>query len=363
MLSRAASELVSAQALEWATGHPVLTRFSGRAEHIELCGQGGLCSLLLVAPATANTVGKIALGLDDTPVTTLATTALGTGLPVLVAPGMHEPMLDNPFVQENLGRLELAGVRLIQPHVTEGKAKMASAEVILESVLQALRPPSLKGRRVLLTAGPTREPLDAVRVLTNPSSGRMGAELAREARLRGAEVTLVYGPASHPAPHGVAVISVSSSAEMAEAVQQQLQSERYHAFLGVAAVADYTPASPYAGKRPTSEGSITLELVPTPKILDQVRDWHSELLVVGFKAETEPERLLPAARERLQRARADVIVANLVGPGGLGFETADNEAWLVEPTSERHLPRQNKSLLASAIWDRLEELPWLSSAS
>lgn len=363
VLSRAAAELVAQPALEWATGHPVLTRFTGRAEHIELCGHGGVCSLLLIAPATANTVGKIALGLDDTPVTTLATTALGAGLPVLVAPGMHEPMLDSPFVQENLGRLERAGVRLIQPHVTEGKAKMASGEVILESVLQALRPPSLRGRRVLLTAGPTREPLDAVRVLTNPSSGRMGAELAREARLRGAEVTLVYGPASHPAPHGVTVLRVSTSAEMAEAVYLQLQSQRYHAFLAVAAVADYTPASPFAGKRPTSEGSMTIELVPTAKILDQVRDWQSDLLVVGFKAEAEPERLLPSARERLQSARADVIVANLVGRGGLGFETPDNEAWLVEPAGERHLPRQSKALLACAIWDRLEELPWPSSAS
>ncbi|GMU56259.1 MAG: phosphopantothenoylcysteine decarboxylase [Candidatus Xenobia bacterium] len=363
VLSQAASELVSAQALEWATGHPVLTRFSGRAEHIELCGQGGLCSLLLVAPATANSLGKIALGLDDTPVTTLATTAVGAGLPVLVAPGMHEPMLDNPFVQENLGRLERAGVRIIHPHVTEGKAKMASAEVILDSVLRALRPQSLKGRRVLLTAGPTREALDAVRVLTNPSSGRMGAELAREARLRGAEVTMVYGPASHPPPNGVRVLSVSSSAEMAEAVRQQLQKERYHAFLGVAAVSDYAPASPYAGKRPTSEGSITVELVPTPKILDQVRNWQSELLVVGFKAETEPEKLLPAARERLKQARADLIVANLVGHQGLGFETPDNEVWLVEPTAEQHLPRQSKTLLAAAIWDRLEELPWPSSAS
>lgn len=363
VLSTAASELVSAQALEWATGHPVLTRFSGRAEHIELCGLGGLCCLLLVAPATANTVGKIAHGLDDTPVTTLATTALGAGLPVLVAPGMHEPMLDNPFVQENLGRLERAGVRLIHPHVNEGKAKMASAEVILQAVLQALTPPTLKGRRILMTAGPTREAIDAVRVLTNPSSGRMGAELAREARMRGAEVTLIYGPASHPPPSDVTVLSVTSSAEMAEAVRQQLQNERYQAFLGVAAVADYTPAWPFSGKRPTSEGALTLELVPTPKILDQVRDWQTDLLVVGFKAEAERERLLPAARERLKKARADLIVANLVGHGGVGFESPDNEAWLVEPAGERHLPRQSKAHLAAVIWDRLEELPWPSSAS
>lgn len=358
VLSGAACELVSAQALEWATGNPVVTRFTGRAEHIELCQ---LCSLLLVAPCTANTAGKIALGLDDTPVTTLATTALGAGLPVLLAPGMHEPMLRNPFVQENLQRLERAGVRLIEPLVTESKAKMAPHELILEAVLGALQPPSLKGKRILLTAGPTREPLDAVRVLTNPSSGRMGVELAREAGLRGAEVTLVYGPAPTPPPAGVKLVRVQTAAEMARAVQEELRNQRYDAFVGVAAVADYAPSQVYDGKRPTADGSITVELVPTPKILDQVRGWQPDLLVVGFKAESDRDRLLPAARARLDRV--DAMIANLVGHGGLGFESDQNEVWLVREGSEIHLPRQPKARLAEAIWNHLEVLPWPSSAS
>lgn len=360
VLSSAAAELVSIQALEWATGNPVITRLTGRAEHIELCGKEGLCSLLLVAPCTANTAGKIALGLDDTPITTLATTAVGSRLPVLVAPGMHEPMLDNPFVQFNLKRLESAGIGLIAPMVTEGKAKMAANELILDAVLCALRPQTLVGKRVLLTAGPTREPLDDVRVLTNPSSGRMGVELAREARRRGAEVTLVYGPGT-AAPPPVNVVPVMTAREMADAVREELEGGRYDVFLGVAAVADYTPAEVYDGKRPTSEGNLTLELVPTPKILDTVRSLQSDLLVVGFKAESQLDRLLPAARARL--AHADLIVANQVGHGGLGFETADNEVWLVSATGETHLARQDKGRLAAAIWDHLEEMPWPSSAS
>ncbi len=357
VLSQAAAELVSPVALEWATGNPVLTRFSGRAEHIELCGVGGSCDLLLVAPCTANTAGKIALGLDDTPVTTLATVALGSKLPVLVAPGMHEPMLDNPFVQFNLKRLASGGVKIVAPLVAEGKAKMASHELILEAVVRALQPQTLLGKRVLMTAGPTREPLDDVRVLTNPSSGRMGVELAREAQRRGADVTLVYGPGT-AAPPPVNVVPVMTAREMADAVREELENGPYDAFLGVAAVADYTPAQVYDGKRPTAEGNLTLELVPTPKILDTV---PRTMLVVGFKAESQPDKLLPAARQRLEHA--DVIVANLVGHGGLGFETSDNEVWLVSRTGEKHLERSDKGSLAAKIWDHLEGLTWPSSAS
>ncbi|MEW6284118.1 MAG: bifunctional phosphopantothenoylcysteine decarboxylase/phosphopantothenate--cysteine ligase CoaBC, partial [Candidatus Eremiobacterota bacterium] len=188
VLTPAACELIAPAALDWATGNAPVVRLTGRAEHLELCGREGICKLLLVAPATANTLGKMALGLDDTPLTTVATTALGAGIPVMVAPGMHEPMYHHPAVRDNLARLERIGVQVVPPLLEEGKAKMASPECILEAVLARLGSRRLRGRRVLLTAGPTREPLDAVRVITNPSSGRMGVELAREASLRGAEV-------------------------------------------------------------------------------------------------------------------------------------------------------------------------------
>ncbi|MCA9794956.1 MAG: bifunctional phosphopantothenoylcysteine decarboxylase/phosphopantothenate--cysteine ligase CoaBC, partial [Candidatus Eremiobacteraeota bacterium] len=222
VMSPSARELVSPTALHWATGNPVTTGLTGACEHLKLVGERGSCHAFLVAPATANTIGKMALGIDDSPLTTVAVTALGRGLPSLVAPGMHACMLDHPAVKANLARLEEMGVRVIAPERLEAKAKMASAEVILAEVGRMLGPASLAGKRVLMTGGPTREPLDPARYLTNPSSGRMACSLAAEAYRRGAEVHLVYGPGQTAPPPGIKVEKVERTAEMLEAVERAL---------------------------------------------------------------------------------------------------------------------------------------------
>jgi phosphopantothenoylcysteine decarboxylase/phosphopantothenate--cysteine ligase len=354
VMSPAACGILSPAALEWATGNPVLTRITGRVEHLELCGEQGKCSLYLVAPATANTLGQMATAQDSTPVTTVATTALGRGLPVLVAPGMHAPMYGHPGVQENLRRLESFGVVVIPPRLEEGKAKMAPAQDILEAVLRALGPRDLEGRRVLMTAGPTREPLDPVRFLTNPSSGRMGAELAREAWRRGAEVTVIYGPGQVEMPSSARVVRVQTAEEMGRAVEEELRRQSWDVFVAAAAVADYRPARPAASKIPTAEGERLVSLLPTPKILDRVRDLAPSCYIVGFKAETgqDARALCQAARRKLAEARADLVAANLVGCPGSGFESPTNEMWLVGPEGEPlHLERASKALQARRLWD------------
>ncbi|MBI3924976.1 MAG: bifunctional phosphopantothenoylcysteine decarboxylase/phosphopantothenate--cysteine ligase CoaBC [Armatimonadetes bacterium] len=358
VLSREAARLVTPEALEWATGNPVLVALSGRVEHLQLCGESGVCAGLVVAPATANTIAKIALAIDDTPVTTLATTAIGSGVPVLVAPGMHACMYAHPGVQANLRRLEELGVVTVEPRVEEGKAKMAEPGEIVRAMLRLLGPGDLKDQRVLLTAGPTREPLDSARFLTNPSSGRTGTELAREALRRGAEVTLIYGPGTAVPPAGAKVVRVTTAQEMARAVETELGAGSYSFFVGAAAVADFRPSQAHQGKIATREGAIELTLVPTPKILDQVRTQAPDIFSVGFKAEAGVDRegLLSRARARLHEARADLVLANHVGLPDRGFETEDNELFLVGPDGlVEHFPLQSKASLAPLVWDRLIE--------
>lgn len=357
VLNRAARTLVTPAALEWATGNPVITRLTGRVEHLELLGEEGSCDLLVVAPATANTVGKIALALDDTPVTTCATTAIGSGRPVLLAPAMHACMHHHPGVQTHLRRLEELGVGLIQPKLAEGKAKMADEHAILQAVLRGLRPLSLAGQRVLMTAGPTREFLDPARCLTNPSSGKMGCELAREALARGAQVTIVYGPGTVEPPARARVLRVVSAAEMAAAVEDELSSEGYDVFIASAAVADYTVEQIAPTKIPTAQGALDLRLVPTAKILDMARDLSPSIYLVGFKAEggRSQQELVTLALTRLARARADMVLANAVGVPGRGFETDTNELWAVTANGSKQLALASKADLARSVWDEIEK--------
>ncbi len=356
VLNRAARTLVTPAALEWATGNPVITRLSGRVEHLELLGEEGSCDLFLVAPATANTLGKIALALDDTPVTTCATTAIGAGRPVLLAPAMHACMHQHPGVQAHLRRLEELGVGLVEPKLAEGKAKMADEHALLQAVLRRLRPLSLAGQRVLLTAGPTREFLDPARCLTNPSSGRMGCELAREALIRGAQVTLVYGPGTVEPPARARVLRVVSAAEMAAAVEDELSSEQYDVFIASAAVADYTAEQRASTKIPTAQGALELRLVPTAKILDTARDLAPSIFLVGFKAEggRSQQELVTLALTRLARARADLVLANAVGVPGRGFESDTNELWAVTADGSKPLGLASKADLARSVWDEIE---------
>jgi phosphopantothenoylcysteine decarboxylase/phosphopantothenate--cysteine ligase len=352
VMSRAARRIVSADTLRWCSGNPVVTRISGWVEHLYLAGEWkGAADLVLVAPATANTVGKIASGIDDTVVTTVATTAIGAGRPVVLAPGMHACMARHPAFVDNLERLREWGVTVVEPRVAEGKAKMAPIDAILDAVVSRLGKRDLEGRRVLITAGPTIEHLDPVRVVTNLSSGKMGVALAQAALDRGARVTLVYGPGSASPPTAAEVIRVRTTAEMDRAVQSRLDGCDYAIFS--AAPCDFAAAAPADAKVPTREGAWTVELVPTPKIIERARAAAPHAVIVGFKAETcaSDEELLARAREAMRRSGADFTVANQVGHGR-GFLADENEVWIVgRPGEATHVPRTRKRAVADRILD------------
>jgi phosphopantothenoylcysteine decarboxylase/phosphopantothenate--cysteine ligase len=302
----AAESIIHPWALEYATENPVVTEITGSVEHVELCGREGWADVFLIAPATANTVGKMAAAVDDTPVTTTATTALGADVPVVVVPAMHEPMYDHPGVLDALNRLESWGVGFVDPRIEEGKAKIASEEDIVTEVARASTDHSLAGEHVVVTGGATTESIDPIRTLSNRASGRTGRAVARACHARGAEVTLVH---DGPDYQWATVEQVESAAEMLAAVEAAAGDA--DALVSAAAISDYTIEQSPEKIRSGQDG-LTLELEPTPKLIDTVREAHPDLPIVGFKAETDGEEadIVEKARELQNRAGLAFVVAN-----------------------------------------------------
>jgi phosphopantothenoylcysteine decarboxylase/phosphopantothenate--cysteine ligase len=310
VMTESAQGIVHPWAVEFATDEPVVTEITGDVEHVELCGREGWADVLLLAPATANSVGKIAAAIDDTPVTTCATTALGTEMPVVIALAMHEPMYDHPGVVEAISRVESWGVSFVPPRVEEGKAKIATADAICLAAARAAGDRPLEGKHLVVTSGATVESIDPIRVLTNRASGRTGRAIARACYVRGAAVTLVQGGLESESEHlsYATTKPVESAAEMFDAVEAS--AEDADALLSAAAIADYTTDA--ASEKIRSGGELTLDLTPTPKLLDEIRERYPDLPIVGFKAETagDEEAMVERARDLLERVALNFVVAN-----------------------------------------------------
>jgi len=349
VMSSAAEQIVHPYALEYASSNPVIREITGKVEHVQFCGVGGAADLLLVAPATANTIGKMACGIDDTAVTTFATTALGSGKPVAVVPAMHEAMYRHPAVLKNLERLREMGVMLIDPRLEEGKAKIRDNAAIVWEVERLLGPGDLAGKRIVITSGSNAEAIDPIRILTNRASGKTGLALALEARRRGAEVVLVHRFIQEIP---VRQVYAESAVEMLDAVLAEVE-KGCHALISAAAVADYTLDR--QAEKIKSGQDLTLHLIPTPKIIKKVREAYPDLKIVGFKAETGlgDEELIRRAEESMQSAHLDLVVANDVPRGGMGTE--DNRVIIIDRQGQRREAAGKKSLIAKAIIDALVE--------
>lgn len=306
VLSKSATAIVHPNALQFATGHEVDTQLDGSMRYLEMCGKGGKADLLLIAPCTSNTLGKIANGIDDTTVTTYAVNALGSGIPILIAPAAHETMIDNPAVQENVRKLRGLGVEFVEPRREESKAKLADLDEIVVRVIRRLGPRDLAGKKVLVIAGSTVEPIDDIRIVSNRSSGETGVELARSAFEHGADVELWMGRHEVAVPAWLPTKSFDTTADLAGMVDQA------HADVCVvpAAISDFSPKK-RKGKIPSREGALTLDLQPTPKVLAALRKATKGVLV-GFKAEAgvTAAELKTKAMALLKEADLDLVVAN-----------------------------------------------------
>ena len=309
VLSKSATAIVHPNALQFATGHAVDTELDGSMRYLEMCGAGGKASLLLIAPATSNTIGKIANGIDDTTVTTYAVNALGSGMPILIAPAAHDTMMDNPAVQENVRRLRGLGVEFVEPRREESKAKLAELDEIVAHVVRQIGPRDLAGQRVLVIAGSTVEPIDDIRVVSNRSSGATGVELARSAFEHGADVELWLGRHEVPVPGWIPSKAFGTTADLAGMVA----AAHADVCLVPAAISDFSPRK-RKGKIPSREGALTLDLEPTPKVLASLRKIMKGTLV-GFKAEAgvTAAELKAKAMGLQKEAGLDFVVANDVG--------------------------------------------------
>ena len=361
-LTRNAAHFVAPLALQTVSGQAVRTELfdreqEGAIDHIALADWA---DLVVVAPATADSLAKLSHGLADDLVSTLL---LATRAPVLVAPAMNVNMWRHPATQANVERLRERGVRFVGPEVGflacgwEGEGRMAEPSAIADEAMRALGPHTLAGEVVMVTAGGTREPLDPVRALTNRSSGKMGYAIAAEAARRGAEVVLVSGPGSLAVPPGVRRVEVETALEMRDAVLAELP--RCTVFVAAAAVADFRPAARAERKikkESLGEGAgLVLELVANPDILAEVGATKGSRTLIGFAAESQD--LIASARRKLERKHCDLIVANDVTRAGAGFDADTNAVSFVWPGGEvEELPLLPKAEVAERLLDRVEKL-------
>ena len=358
IMTQSAMEFVQPLSFQVLSGQPVCTHLfdldtESRIGHIQVATEA---EVAVIAPATANIIGKLAHGIADDYLTTalLACTA-----PKIICPAMNVNMYESQVVQENLAKLRGWGFHQVGPESgdlacgVQGLGRLAPVDEIFERIRQVLTSQSLQGKKVLVTAGPTREFLDPVRHLTNPSSGKMGYALARAAKWRGAEVTLVSGPSSLTPPQGVSLIRVTTAQEMYAAVTKQFT--QMDAVVMAAAVSDYRPKKRAEEKIKKNKASESLDLEKTEDILLRLGELKEGQILVGFAAETED--LLENAKVKLSQKNLDFIVANDLTAANAGFGSDTNEVTILWPGGEvESLPSKSKEVIAMEIWDRVERL-------
>ncbi len=358
IMTKGAAEFVTPLTLQTLSRNPVHTdlfSLTQEAEvgHISLADRA---DLFVIAPATANLIGKIANGIADD---LLTTTIMATKVPVLLAPAMNCNMYENPIVQENMNKLKGYGYNFIDSETGElacgyeGKGRMAEPGDILERIEVILSPKDLKGERIVVTAGPTYEAIDPVRFIGNRSSGKMGYALAKMAVRRGAEVTLISGPSSLLPPRGTRFISVESAEEMRKAVSVKLKDATI--VIMAAAVADYRPNKAVSEKMKKGAGSISLDLEKTEDIISEIGRKKGKRFIIGFAAETD--NLWANAKKKLKEKNLDLIIANNVKVPGAGFAVDTNIVTIIDNKGTLEaLPKMSKDEVAWKALDRVASL-------
>ncbi|MGB9635675.1 MAG: bifunctional phosphopantothenoylcysteine decarboxylase/phosphopantothenate--cysteine ligase CoaBC [Thermoplasmata archaeon] len=346
VMTKSAQEIIGEKALHFASGEKVITEISGEVEHVKYCGaRETRADLLLIAPATANTISKIASGIDDTPVTTFATTAIGTGIPVMIVPAMHETMYRHTVLQENIKKLEKLGVLFINPKIAESKAKFPEIEEIVEWVIRILGKRDYLGKKILVIGGASYEPLDEMRVITNLSTGKMSMAIAKTAFERGGDVEMLAGRMEVQVPPYIPVTRFHTVEDLMEKLGK-LRIQDFQYIFVPAALSDFG-VDMKKGKIP-SDRTLEITLKPLPKVIIELRK-QSDAIIVGFKAEaTENEEILAnKAYDALIKNKIDYVCANQLRNVG-----ADSGEVLVLDRNGKHQKiKGTKEEIAERIFD------------
>ncbi len=353
-----ATKFITPLTLQTLSGNPVYTDMFSLIEEYEI-GHISLAEeadILVIVPATANIIGKIASGLADD---LLSTTVMATKAPVLICPAMNSNMYTNDIVKENMSKLASNNYFFIESAYgelacgAEGYGRLPPLDEIIEEIESILTESDLTGEKILITAGPTQEPFDPVRYITNYSSGKMGYALATAARRRGAEVTLISGPSSLPEPFGVKFFKVSSAIEMRDTVMDNMGDSTV--IIKAAAVADFRPATISDDKIKKESGLLNLHLERNPDIISEVAEKKGDRILVGFAVETE--NLIENARNKMRKKNMDLIVANDVTSDGAGFQSDTNIVKILDREGQvEELPILEKIEVADRILDRIKAI-------
>jgi phosphopantothenoylcysteine decarboxylase/phosphopantothenate--cysteine ligase len=360
VISNSATMLLHPNYLKWATGNEVINKLTADMEHIKLA-DFKKSDLIILYPCTANTIGKFANGIDDTSITSILSVGFGAKIPIFIAPAMHEAMYYNQLVIENILKLKKLGVIFLDPEIIEGKAKILQPDQALKSVLEFFTKSTkkiLSGKNILVTSGGTMEYIDPVRVITNLSSGKMGNAIIKESLELGAHVTHIVGNSSvmyTSESSYLETIKVGTSDEMYTAVISEIRSKKYDLVVFAAAVTDFKLLHIHKKKIPSQiSHPINLELVPTKKIIDEIKLIDKNIFLVGFKAYSDVSNtfLINKAKKKLKECNADIIIANDVGRTKTKIGSDYNEVFIVtqkEPVI--HLNVQSKDSIAKKLFE------------
>ncbi|MGD1836212.1 MAG: bifunctional phosphopantothenoylcysteine decarboxylase/phosphopantothenate--cysteine ligase CoaBC [Nitrososphaeraceae archaeon] len=366
VISNSASNLLKPDFLKWATGNDVIFKLTGNMEHIFLADYGK-SDLIIVYPCTANTLSKFANGIDDTPITSILSVAIGSNIPIFIAPAMHEAMYNNKFVTKNIKLLENEGVMFLNPIMAEGKAKILPVENTVNKIIaffnESIKKNSISKKNVLINYGNTIEYIDPIRIIGNLSSGKTGYALISEFINNGANVTAISGNLqnSNFESLNVKLINVKTSSEMHKSVISELSSKKYDIVVLAAAISDFKPHKTSKKKIDSklANTSLPLKLVPTTKIIDDVKKTDPNVFLVGFKAyyNVSKKYLVNKAIEKLKQSNADLIVANDVGNTNSGIGSDNNEVFIVTKKKDIiHLPLQSKTCIAKHIVSIIDDI-------
>lgn len=349
VMSQSATKIIHPDSLWFASGNKPIVELSGATEHVSFCGKTkDPVDMLLISPCTANTISKIAHGIDDTVVTTFATTAIGSGIPIMIVPAMHISMYDHKIVQENIKICKKIGIKFIGPKIEKNKAKFAEIDEIVANVIRIIGKKDLKKNKILIIGGPTEEPVDDVRFIGNRSSGKTAVHLVKNAFLRGADVEFWYGAGKEKPPNFIKTISFWSINDVIKQLKS-IEIKKFDTIIVCAALSDYLPKK-VKGKISSKNEKIEIKMDKAPKVISLIRPLAPKAKIIGFKVEENIDKIKQGSKELLNKNKLDLIVGNTVQ----GFEKDKNEIWILDKSGNYSHKKGDKSEIADFILDKIK---------
>jgi|YNPNPStandDraft_1061719.scaffolds.fasta_scaffold00147_16 phosphopantothenoylcysteine decarboxylase/phosphopantothenate--cysteine ligase len=344
VMTRSSTRIIHPDALEFATGVKPVIELSGRTEHVGLCGLvKDPVDLLLISPCTANTLSKISNGIDDTSVTTFASTSIGSGIPVLIVPAMHLSMYNHTTLQRNIEKCRSTGVTVIEPDISGSKAKMPDIDLIVANVIRITGDRCLEGKRVLVIGGATAEPVDDIRIMTNRSSGETAVALASSVFEHGGLVELWYGYSKEPVPSYIPVKHFETIKDLVDLIKKN-NPKRFDVIILCAALANYIPYR-YHGKIPSGKKNLNIHFKTAPVILEMLREKAPDTFIIAFKTEEKKSNVKKASMNLLKRHNLDVVIGNTIK----GFGSHTNEITILKKNGSVKTYKGEKHYLAECI--------------